>query len=65
MSMALLRMSSDVTGNLNFKMAVAQTGSSYISGSREEQRNSNGFPHVFGVHEVNGTMVDTAPRNWK
>ena len=43
MSMVLLRILPDVTESRNFKMAVAQTGSGYISGSRQD---SNEIPTV-------------------
>ena len=65
MSMALLRVLPDVTGSRNFKMTVAQIGSSYISGPRQDSNEIPTAPHVFGVQEVNGTIVDTASRNRK
>ena len=64
--MALLHILPDVTGSQNFKMVVAQTGSSYISGSRQDSNEiPTASPHVFGVQEVNGTIMDTVQCNRK
>jgi len=66
MSMALLRILPDVTESRNFKMAVAQTGRIYVSVSgRDSNEIPTAFPYVFGVQEVNGTSVATAPRKRK
>ena len=63
--MALLRVLPDVTGSRNFKMAVAQTGSGYIYGSRQDSNEIPTAPHVFGAQEVNGTIANNNPRNRK